>query len=218
MDALVEQKQEKQRGVGRRLAVLVSAASCVVILAAGSCKSGSTVHSAPAPAIQSPLRQAWVGGLKQGPYVLVEELSQPPHVRRSLGGEEAMFRHTFGLEESTQLLRVHVFQVRGEGDFRGSVDAGTAVFTKMPPAREEWDARARLYWQTMTTGAQSLAMEEHSATHLIYLVAAEHAPRPNPEQALHWQLGSLRIALQPLRWTEPQRRAFLDDPASFDDE
>ncbi len=218
MDALVEQKQEKQRSVGRRLKAFASAVGCLALLVTAACKSEVKTQTTPAPSIQAPLRQAWVGGIWGGPYVLVEELSQPPHVRTSLGGEEAMFRHTFGVAESTQLLRVHVLRVAGDGDLRGSVEVGDTLYEKMAPAREEWDARARLYWQTMTLSSQAAATGENSANHLIYLVSAKQASAPNSEQNLYWQLGSLRIVLQPRLWTEPQRRAFLDVPASFQDE
>ena len=222
MDPMVEQEQEKQGDVGRRVSAAgpLVAWSCWSVLLLSACDGGSAVRIAevgPADSIHSERRLAWTGGRVGGPYLLVEELSQPAHASATIGGEEDLFRSTFSLADDLRLLRVQLLGASVDPRL-GEVVAGDTVFQPLGDPPQEADARARLYWYAVTRGVQEFLPEASSITRISYLVAAEHAPSLQVDGALEWRLGELRIDLTPRNWTEPQRRAYLDAPADSPDE
>lgn len=224
MEHLVEREQEGQGPLGRRVARPLHGALLSLPLLGGiflpACQeevAGQEAgHISLAPEMTKPMR-IWTGGQGEGPFVLVEELDRPANAKARIGGEEGLFRRTFQLPEDLRLLRVHALGV-GVVEGPGQVLVDGVVYTPLGDPPEDADDRARLYWYSVTRGAQEFQDDPGGITRVSHLVAADQAPAVTFESKLQWQRGDLRMDLVARDWTGPQRRSFLDTPAEFHDE
>lgn len=219
----MEQEQEGQRDLVQPRG-LSSTAICFAALLSSAlllpaCGRGEAGDQALGPAANIHLegRRAWTGGQEGGPFLLVEEMSQAAHASATIGGEEELFRSTFSIPADTRLLRVQLMADEA-GQALGEVLVDGIVFTPLGNPPEEVDARARLYWNGVTSGVQKYLSKSSQATRATYLIAAPSAPALASDATLQWHRGETRIDLSARNWSEPQRRAYLDAPADFTDE
>jgi len=219
----VEQEQARQKDLGQRRRIVPTAFGFAALLSLAcilpACGRGAANERllGPAANIHMEGRRAWTGGKEGGPFLLIEEMSQAAHASATIGGEEELFRFTFSIPEDTRLLRVQLIDGSAKQDF-GEVLVDGIAFTPLGNPPQDVDARARLYWNGVTSGIQAYLPASSQATRSTYLIAASNAPAVASDAILQWHRGATTIDLSPRNWSEPQRRAYLDAPADFNHE
>lgn len=162
------------------------------------------------------LPRLWTGSSQEGLFVLVEPLSQALTNTYQAEEEETLFRRAFSVPAASALLRVQVIGDPSPEQL-GEVILEQTTFQVIGDPAEDLDARSRLYWHAVSRGGTDFVAKGEHLQRNSYVVAAQ-GPAPSAAARLQWRRGNSTIELEPRAWNARQRRAFLESPATFQDE
>ena len=203
---MVEQEQEEQsRLEGPRVRAFFF--GLLMLPACG----GSEASSPSRVPEELEARLAWVGETPGGLWVVAEGLDPSPDGFFDQA-EEVVLKRVLHVPEGRDLFRIHILGAPALlGESGGVFPRGGIPWEGFRIPAEGLSARERLIWEGLGRGGPSPVT---SGAHRRSFLFMGEPLSSGPQVPLRWESGQEEVFLEPRRWTESERRKFLQETPS----